>query len=170
MIAKLRGLDYKLGRIWGQKKFCRGVPLVKLHGSLNWLWCPKCRKVYVEDGPVAARYKRESCTARCGGMLQPLIIPPNAQKGEYLKTISGLWRQARSILLSADRIVIVGYSLPDVDTSAEQLLMEPVQHVKRFDVINSHPAALHAVEGKLRRKSDTPVATPFRDYVKAITT
>ncbi len=69
----------------------------------------------------------------------------------------------------ADKIVIVGYSLPDADTSARELLMEPVQRTSRFDVINSHPSALSAVEKKLNRKSDAPAATPFRDYVKTLT-
>jgi NAD-dependent SIR2 family protein deacetylase len=162
-------LDYKLGRIRGLKKFSKGVPLIKLHGSLNWSWCSGCEEVYVDEKPTAANYRREACPrSRCDTLLEPLIVPPDANKNASLDIISGLWRRAGSFLNQADRIVVVGYSLPDADTSAKELLMESVQRVSRFDVINSHPDALFAIEKKLNRKSDTPVATPFRDYVKAI--
>lgn len=164
-------LDYKLGRIRGLKKFSKGVPLIKLHGSLNWSWCSGCEEVYVDENPTAANYRREACPRRrCGMLLEPLIVPPDANKNASLDIISGLWRKAGSFLNQADRIVIVGYSLPDADTSAKELLMEPVQRASRFDVINSHPSALSAVEKKLSRKSDAPAATPFRDYVKTLTT
>lgn len=162
-------LDYKLGPIRGLKKFSNGIPLIKLHGSLNWSWCSGCEEVYVDEKPTAANYRREACPRRgCRTMLDPLIVPPDANKNASLDTISSLWRKAGSFLSKADRIVIVGYSLPDADTSAKELLIGPVQRVSRFDVINSHPSALSAIETKLGRKSDTPIATPFKDFIKAM--
>ena len=169
MLKELGELDYKLGRIWGHKRFCHGVPLLKLHGSLNWLWCPKCKEIFVDDKSVAHKYNRESCLKKCGGLREPLIVPPNPQKGEYLKTIHTLWQKADTQLKKADRIVVVGYSLPDADTSAKQLLKESVQNANEFDIINSSPDAFSALEKKLERKSDIQIPTPFRDYVRAIT-
>jgi len=169
MLKELGELDYRLGALWGHKEFCKGVPLIKLHGSLNWLWCPKCGRIDVKDEPVGHKYNRISCNARCGGFRERLIVPPNPRKEEYLQLVYGLWRNAYSLLMAADRIVLVGYSLPDVDSSARELLLEPAETVKRFDIINSSPNALQALERKLRRRSDTPNATQFKDFVNAAT-
>lgn len=169
ILTELKELDYKLGRIYGHKKFCNGVPLLKLHGSLNWLWCPKCEEIFVDNESVAHRYPRESCLSRCGGMRQPLIIPPSPQKGEHLKVIQTLWRNAEYLMEEADKIVIVGYSLPDADVAAKELLKDSVRTVDEFVVVTRSPRSLKSLEKKLGRKSDLPVPTPFAEYVLAVT-
>ena len=129
---------------------------------------PECEEIFLDDKSVAHKYPRESCLTRCGGMRQPLIIPPSPQKGEHLKTIQTLWRRAANLLEEADKIVIVGYSLPDADVAAKELLRASVEEVEEFVIVTRSPRSLHSLEKKLGRESDLLVPTPFAEYVRAI--
>jgi hypothetical protein len=96
--------------------------LYKLHGSLNWLFCPLCRSVDIIDGHVSgehyiydeAKRKIERCSV-CNVLYEPVIITPSFLKSYENLYITYMWRQAESRLAEADTIVFIGYSMPDAD-------------------------------------------------------
>lgn len=118
-----------------------GVPLLKLHGSLNWVQARP-------SGPVIACPLQRFFTGRqwiphpeglrqgiqlrfldwlpsfrpdgpegqpCGPDVEPYIVPPTWDKTRYHKEISRVWRAASKHLAEAEHIAVVGYSLPETD-------------------------------------------------------
>lgn len=59
--------------------------------------------------------------------LEPFLVPPTLEKNPYFQnvTMSDVWRTARRRLASADRLFVIGYSLPDADLMMRSLLARP---------------------------------------------
>jgi len=125
-------LDYGIdgGRIHG------AVPVLKLHGSLNWGACSKCNAVVpwqLSDYFQHFRYNIFSPETKevildigsnlqqhvhCGLGLsaEPVLVPPTWNKGDYHGSLSSVWSRAASELAEAENVFVVGYSLPDTDS------------------------------------------------------
>ncbi len=102
----------------------RRVSLLKLHGSVNWVTCVKCRRLYFL-GPEAIRvaslgdYACPNCRQFC---LSMLIVPPTWNKGIEENFIRSVWSKALEELTSAGRLFIVGYSFPETDQFFKYML------------------------------------------------
>ncbi len=110
-----------------------GAPIMKLHGSLNWARCAKCKAVVpwqlvdffarsswvllpgVASVPLEVGSKL-TYAQHCGEACQPdpVIVPPTWNKAEYHEVVQ-VWQQAAKHLSEAEHIVVVGYSLPETD-------------------------------------------------------
>lgn len=109
--------------------------LLKLHGSLNWYWAPNDH-----TGATIGRWdsaglfgapqqedeqgRRRSLPGR-----DPFIVPPATTKSDYYRNplTRELWRRAYEALLAADRLVLVGYSLPVGDLAMRGLIEDAVR-------------------------------------------
>ncbi len=119
--------------------------LYKLHGSLNWLYCPACQRLdigttesgrrtikmldqlYQEEitldeksggGDLHRRYSCHGSACRdCGTDVIPVMISPTHLKDYRNPHISQVWYLADRALRKASRVIIAGYSMPwdDVD-------------------------------------------------------
>lgn len=100
--------------------FGRGdIKLFKLHGSLNWGYCPSCfTTVFTRDHKVT---RTEVCPT-CDGLLSALIVPPTPMKVPPSPFLSALWKKAEWELSQAREIVFIGYSLSDADANIRYLL------------------------------------------------
>lgn len=85
------------------------IPVIKLHGSLNWtlndqtiVACQDMRPVFAHGGTAA-------------------IIPPVPEK-MVPSWLRGIWDEAASRLLRSEVWVVCGYSLPPYDSQVMQLL------------------------------------------------
>lgn len=104
---------------------CAKVKLLKLHGSLNWLYCPQCGQLYAyehSDGGghsvlINGIANMIQCTSQhCCNKLSRVIIPPTLMKNyQSIPFIPELWHQARRALGHASEIVVIGYSFPTTD-------------------------------------------------------
>jgi len=99
------------------------LKLLKLHGSLNWLFCKNCKennKFFVIGKKPAVKVLEGfgmKCP-NCGNDLDTLIVPPTFQKieeGGIISALSDIWKCAKDNLSNANRIVIAGYSFPEDD-------------------------------------------------------
>lgn len=108
-----------------------GNKLLKLHGSLNWLFCPndKCtglRKFYTTKGKDTVILEGKSVICPdCKNILEPFIIPPSFKqigKEDYSKLTIPIWKEAEEELRLADKIIIIGYSFPHNDLYFKSLL------------------------------------------------
>ena len=97
----------------------RSLPLYKLHGSLNWLYCPNCQQLDVTVGMKGVRYIYEEdhgfMCPDCHGRYEPLIITPTLLKIYSNVLLREVWRRAEDKVSKADKVVFIGYSLPDAD-------------------------------------------------------
>jgi len=148
------------------------VPLLKLHGSLNWGRClnPECRKIipwhigqYLRDtmillpndnGTVELRLAsrlRSAQLRHCDRAIDPtpVIVPPTWNKTDYAPTLVGVWQQAADNLSDAENIFVCGYSLPETDSFFKYLYaLGAVGRalIRRFWVFDPDPN----VEGRFR--------------------
>jgi len=114
------------------------IPLIKLHGSLNWARCPKCGDIipwYIKDymariNPMVldetineyvylgiGAQLHKSGIKHCGTDVEPdpVIVPPTWDKTEYHQALSEVWGRAASELSTATNIFVSGYSLSETD-------------------------------------------------------
>ena len=114
------------------------VPILKLHGSCNWGFCPECMnashlnlevlKHGCKIGDLAGRPdKRKVCrwhTAdwRLCPNYVPHIVPPTWNKWMGDPTTRHIWRQGYAILNRCRKLFLVGTSLPETDVHLGHLI------------------------------------------------
>jgi len=149
------GIDFtNFGSEWAKPDLDNKVKLFKLHGSLNWLYCPTCRAIKVtpkKKGVCRLKWKPGECICgQCETLTVPIIIPPT-----YFKALSNLylrqiWHAAEQALMKCNRLVFCGYSFPDADVHVRYLL-------KRIEVNGERTPDVYIVnehEGKTENMRD----------------
>lgn len=127
------------------------VKLLKLHGSLNWLQCPRCARLYAKffekdamrnfEQPTSCRHCDKNFPEEHGRH----ILSPNLIMPTYLKDLSNpqyriVWQNAGIEISEADEIVFIGYSLPYADFEMRQLLSRMTRKSARIHVVDYRPA------------------------------
>jgi hypothetical protein len=97
------------------------IPILKLHGSINWVLNIN-KRVRIKPRPYVVRTKGATPTFD-----SVAILAPGWNKPIDRAPFSGLWRDARLRLQKAKSLVIVGYSLPETDLLARALFAEVVR-------------------------------------------
>ncbi len=103
--------------------------LVKLHGGINW-WLVGNKVTYLEwtgNGNLAAKwdaYDKGTATED-----RPVILEPSFYKYEdtSYRQLAPQWDRFREELAVADCILIVGYSLPEMDINARSSILTSFQ-------------------------------------------
>lgn len=118
------------------------ILLLKIHGSLDWLYCPTCNQLKLtpaEDIGKTAYYP--IYCQMCGTPMEPVIVLPTFYKEMSNPFIRGVFLKADKILREADRIFICGYSFPDADMHIKYLLKRGEMfrgETPEIYVINNH--------------------------------
>ena len=91
--------------------------ILKLHGSINWIYKANCDTNRILFNPSASNYALPSGYS-------PFIIPPVTDKTLFYKNsyISQIWQLAKNSLQNANNIYVIGYSFPETDLSANFLM------------------------------------------------
>lgn len=124
------GKVYYQGKWMNPRESLSRIKLVKLHGSLNWLSCRRCSLLFCFLGektpenyslgtPASVKCPNPDCNSN---ELEHVLIPPVLNKDYDLPGMKLLWKTAEAELGSADRVVVIGYSLPPTDFRSELLL------------------------------------------------
>jgi hypothetical protein len=148
--------------------------LLKLHGSLNWLFCKTCQRLEVGATESTrflgilnqiAKDLASSFTADgapcsvCGTPLRPLLVAPSHLKDYRNPHLSQVWYEAQRVLRQADRVIFVGYSLPDDDVEVVYLLKRGLGHI-------TNPKQITVVEfckdNPLIARDEHPVGRRYR--------
>ena len=153
---KVTNVDYHCGAIaakFGDKgnviserrlaKTSRQVPVVKIHGSVNWLYCDNCRQLYwfpaddavqvamqlitpqeakklkLKEPEECARWRCLNCT---NVPLTTRIATFSFPKALDFPMFERSWQSAERLLRNADKWVFIGYSLPAADYEFKHLL------------------------------------------------
>lgn len=128
------GPDYIIEKINGSYP---SLPLLKLHGSINWATDKKSRVIRPLHLANYFKYYRyqgfsesSDLSVPIGSQLgeyfkkfesievenEPVIVPPSWNKADYHSTLSNVWAAAAQHLSEAEQIFIIGYSLPETDS------------------------------------------------------
>lgn len=122
--------------------------LFKIHGSLNWSYCPGCHRLDLGVAESGSTYKmldalyqvnplepRYSCHGypcpRCGTDVEPILITPTQLKDYRNPQVTKVWTMAEQALRNAKRAIIVGYSLPEDDLDVIYLLKRGLGELAR---------------------------------------
>jgi hypothetical protein len=158
------------------------VPLLKLHGSTNWVYCDSCRRLFasvLEEGKsalhrsifleaddfrlmghnrLAARLKKvpnknRECP-RCHATLTARVGTFSYRKDYAIQQFQTTWQQAHAALRDSDVWLFVGYSMPEADFEFRQLLKSAELSGQR-----PHPKKIEVV-----LKSDCDAGKRFRRF------
>jgi len=131
---------------WGTENPTWRGSLLKLHGSIAWRRCinPECnpRTCLIPD--VHCRpFKNEPCDC-CGGACSPVLVPPSMVKTfDSFGQIKRMWNGAYQALLSAESLVIFGFSLPRSDAIIAEMLASTIGRtgkLARLAIIDRDPS------------------------------
>jgi hypothetical protein len=123
---------------------CRGynVKLLKLHGSMNWLQCPNCQRLFVQYGlkeEILERVGETPCRhcLKSGykNLLAGSLVMPTFLKDLTNFQVKLVWQNAGVELMEAKHLVFIGYSLPNADFEFRQLLSRMVHHDATIEVV-----------------------------------
>lgn len=124
------------------------IKLLKMHGSLAWLECPECGRVFTDyesdvaiheyDNVICRYCKGKSVHADGDPMLRSMIVTPT-----YIKELGNLhfkniWHNAFIDLSEATDVVFVGYSFPNADFEMRCLLKKAIQPSTSITVVLAH--------------------------------
>lgn len=128
-------IDYKNTEGWS-KPTDDAIKLYKIHGSLNWLYCPVCNNVKITPSrkgviDLISQPQRALCRD-CEELLLPIIVPPTYYKDMCNTALNTIWNKSEHLLRNAEHIVFCGYSFPDADMHIKYLL-------KRIETNRSKP-------------------------------
>lgn len=131
----------------------RTFRLLKPHGSLSWYSVPgdvtgstlQRWELPGTFGHPVAQDQQDRQRALPG--MEPFIVPPAALKGGYLASavVRQIWQWAFQALAEADRVVLVGYSLPLADQSFAGMLSQALDgRAVPIEVVNLDPGPVLA--------------------------
>lgn len=124
------------------------VKLIKIHGSLNWLQCPRCQRLYVKfnqkigmdpyngvNKPTCRHCNTNFGDCTSHNLFSNLVMPT------FLKDFSNpqykiIWQNSGIELSEAKKIVFIGYSLPQADFEMRQLLSRMVAKETEIEVVD----------------------------------
>jgi NAD-dependent SIR2 family protein deacetylase len=119
-------------RIW-EGKIPAPIRILKVHGSLNWKYCPTCRGLLLTpwdtsidlddggfrwvEGPSCHEPEtvRELRCPNDGTPFETLIVPPSHLKRADHPVLSSIVSAAMRELRAARHVVFIGYSFPEAD-------------------------------------------------------
>jgi hypothetical protein len=173
----------------------RAVPVLKLHGSLNWVSCPTCGAVHASSlgdlfaalpGRLTDRQAIQRMLpasrivlgrpSRCPaehGPRQLALVPPSWNKTQYHRAFGAVWGRAVAELAEASEIIVIGYSLPISDAFFRDLLalgLAGIRRLRRFAVVdpNSEVAArFHSLLGPECKDRFQRYGTTMADFVRS---
>jgi hypothetical protein len=131
----------------GRNKY--NIKLLKLHGSMNWLQCQRCQRLFIafdEKIAIEEYFSKPKCRLceknfsnerNCfsdATLINQLLMPT------FLKDINNvqlklIWQNAGIELSEANKIVFMGYSFPEADYELRQLLSKFVRHSAKIEVV-----------------------------------
>ena len=138
--AKHGSLD-DVPSVWKRPLKQPTVKLLKLHGSLNWLWCPTCSRLLVSPKwniglrgtapsgqvPRRRRFYCPECrpddgTTETAPLLREVLVTPTMIKRLDMVHLKMIWYNALVEISQAHRVVFVGYSAPPADYEVRYML------------------------------------------------
>ncbi len=149
-------IDYGLGA-----PIAGAMPLLKLHGSLNWSSIPGSSQIHVltldrifqnqprprSSSPNKASEHRRlhvKNLLRLAAPTEPVppgpaIVPPSWNKTQYHSQFESVWKRAAKELSEAEEIFVIGYSYPESDPFFHSLMAlgtEGESLVRKFVVVD----------------------------------
>ncbi|GEM_PF-1745771 len=135
-----------------------GLKLLKLHGSFNWLECPRCHTIFASQDNLSWRSCFDPisclrCTCSAGSIEEPklraLFLTPTMLKKIKNPILQIIWDEALHVLSNAREIIFIGYSFPFADYELRYLFRRSISHDTKIKVVlQQDDADLDVPDGK----------------------
>ena len=157
------------------------IKLYKIHGSLNWMYCPFCSSLTLtpyEGGVMRILEDIEGAKClRCGEITVPIIVPPTYFKDMSNVFLSNVWNESEKALRESNILIFCGYSFPEADIHIKYIIKRVQTSRKKpplkIMVFNNHEGkkdfSLRREEARYKRfLGDDIVFTDksFQDFAK----
>jgi hypothetical protein len=141
--------------------------LLKLYGSLHWLYCPACQRMdaafYSKDhlaSVVGRAFNAEllseaflpstkgyACTTpHCESRMRPVLIAPSPMREYRIPHMAQVWYAAERALQQADRAIFIGYGIPWSDLQVIYILKRGLEHLEPHRIVVVLPPPLEDLE------------------------
>lgn len=139
------------------------VHLYKLHGSLHF-------QITDAKSGHKVNLKQHPYTKRAGN-LNFSIIPPEWQKAYDQGAFASLWKQASAAIHRAERLVMVGYSLPPTDLHSTALFRTSLKKagLKSIVIVNPDSEARKRIRSVIQRGMTKDTKVHSIDYLSHFT-
>lgn len=121
------------------------IKYLKLHGSMNWLHCPNCQRMYVKFGEKTIMQNKKHCrhcmeNYKFSENESSIQLRGNLLLPTFIKDLSNIqiqliWQNAGIELSEASKVVFIGYSLPQADFEIRQLLSRCIPNHTEIEVV-----------------------------------
>jgi hypothetical protein len=127
--------------------------LLKLYGSLHWLYCPACQRMdaafYSRNHFVGRAFDAEllseaflpsttgyiCITPGCESRMRPVLIAPTPMREYRIPHMAQVWYTAERALQQADRAIFIGYGIPWSDLQVIYVLKRGLGHLKSEQIV-----------------------------------
>lgn len=176
LACKFEDVDYGFYPSEDLNNIENGVKLLKIHGSLNWKYCPVCKHIEAKSGQKVTLSIVDNPGAvkcnNCNADAQYIIVPPTYYKDMGNVYLANIWNNAEKSLREAEHIVFSGYSLPSADMHIKYLLKRAELNRDKgckfkATVINYYPKKIEgAIQKEENRYSRFFKNTSTINYIK----
>lgn len=118
------------------------VKLLKVHGSMNWLQCPTCQRLFTDftGKHVVTNVLNPADCRHCLKHHGPVKLRSSLVMPTFLKDLSNfqiklVWQNAGVEIMEADKLVFIGYSLPQADFEFRSLLSRMKHKEAKIEVV-----------------------------------
>ncbi|MDF2569702.1 MAG: SIR2-like domain protein [Sporomusa sp.] len=102
------------------------ISLYKVHGSLNWSYCPTCNALklikYQQGILKLLTDPSQAICSSCQSIKTPVIVPPTFFKDMSNSYLNLVWHKTETSLKDIGHLVFCGYSFPDADMHIKYLI------------------------------------------------
>ncbi len=153
-----------------------GIPLYKLHGSVNWYPIEEEPGLAVEDRIVQGNWIGQKggtpalprpCFADYKPPADPVIIPPSFLKPDLNPALKAVWQGAAKVLSTANVVAFVGYSFPPSDTEMMYFLARALSENAGLRAVYIVDTNANAITDRLRSVG-SKIGSHFRDLIRPI--
>ncbi|WP_433627619.1 hypothetical protein [Chryseobacterium cucumeris] len=121
------------------------IKYLKLHGSMNWLHCPSCQRMFIKYDIKTMLSSTDYHCSHCKRNYQienssSVKLNSNLLLPTFIKDLSNIqiqlvWQNAGIELAEATKVVFVGYSLPSADFEIRQLLSKCIPNHASVEIV-----------------------------------
>ncbi|NMH70732.1 hypothetical protein HF072_18285 [Bacillus sp. RO3] len=145
------------------------VKLLKLHGAMNWLLCKNCQRLfYSQEKYIAFEEFYDTSAPECpfctknyslsgdrnNTKLTSELITPTLLKNLDNVTFKNIWKNAFVELAEAEKVVFIGYSLPQADFEFRYMLKKAIRPITNIDVVLYHNDDPNKIKDLLKDEGD----------------
>lgn len=140
------------------------IPLIKMHGSINWFYCETCQNVMMptvetmlESVESNMPYSVTGMCGNCKALVRQFIIPPTAHKYLEYPPIVQVWDTGRKAFEEAKVYIIIGYSFSDADDYIAKMLLKAVgdDPSKHLIIIDKSPDTIERFKSYIKQHAES---------------